>query len=742
MQIVMSANDGQSSDIHLSSDLPSLPDFLGHFANHSPDLRAQADQTIAETEDIQFLSQSAKIQGQEVVVFVDESVNLASSSQLITELKSEDGLTQISSSQPLQAKPSLTTSDFSEAVELHSSPARLHLRSSSFPASTIAVGEDLGSFDDDIIICSSQPILPSEVGSRVHQGQEDPITVTSSDPDYSPHNSNNLFQRINEIRHRKPTSSSSTGCLVIPTKSPRNTLQQNSPQPTLCSSPLYKQKITIPSIVSDTIEWSSSPTLQDKARDRAISRSQNSSEHVSNLFSEAGLDPCADITSSNTISALADPPDCSHSAGSRLPIDRTQEILEKLRSQSASIKSKAQLADSNKIKAPRSKRKSTDGKENRLASKRLIKADSQREREHLREIRRQQKEEAARNKAREKELASVNRLRTNRKETCTDMIVDIDNELVQSELGQQLQLVLSSLNIACTSEWKSPLEGEKLIKWRRKVQADFDSELGYFVPIPSEIRSEDFVLVYLPAIRFVLLVLKNELDKHVEQVNQCFESAQIIYVVEGLSAYTRKLTTKKRRDFNQQVEEVIQGSSQQSKVRRTRRAGGAKSDEEQYIMDNFEADTHFERFEEALIELQILHNCLVFQTSTAHDSAEWIAAMTQDLSMIPQKQASTNIFETICMEAGQIVKGKDPSDTFSRTIQQMKYMTPTSAGAVVEEFGTIDEMMRRLYRQGHKIFVGLGGQTGTKKLGDKTARQLEFVFTSTEPDQYISDKRD
>lgn len=41
--------------------------------------------------------------------------------------------------------------------------------------------------------------------------------------------------------------------------------------------------------------------------------------------------------------------------------------------------------------------------------------------------------------------------------------------------------------------------------------------------------------------------------------------------------------------------------------------------------------------EDALLQLQVLNNCLIHHTATSHDSAEWIANFTQHISLIPYK---------------------------------------------------------------------------------------------------------
>ncbi|KAK9467671.1 hypothetical protein V1512DRAFT_252807 [Lipomyces arxii] len=361
------------------------------------------------------------------------------------------------------------------------------------------------------------------------------------------------------------------------------------------------------------------------------------------------------------------------------------------------------------------------------------------EKTFVREQRRQEKEQQAIEKERQREIASVNTLKKSKKDTCTEMKVDIDKDLSETATGKHLQSILAGLGISVSVTWSSPTAN--MIKWRRKVVAEYNEALDQFMPIPEEICKENFIMVVLTGIEFVDMVIENRASENANSIQRLFPGQKIIFLIEGLNSVLKKLTTQTRREFQNKVHNAMGSNEGSSKTRTVSKNNEANRLAKVQSLYNYKI--HPEMIEDAMITLQVIHNCLIFHSSSAIDSAEWISILTQDISTIPYKKARVNIHETICMEAGQVKAGTDNTDTFQQALQQIKFVTPGLSKSISNKYNNIDAMMKDLKVNGENVFCGLSrgreelGQA-TRKTGTKLAKDIAFIFTCRDPDALLS----
>lgn len=203
-----------------------------------------------------------------------------------------------------------------------------------------------------------------------------------------------------------------------------------------------------------------------------------------------------------------------------------------------------------------------------------------------------------------------------------------------SETPSGLQLIrfLEPQGCDITQNWESPVPNA--IKWRRKVRAEWNELLGYFVPIPEEIRPERHILVVIKADEFASLAIgKTDLAGHVRTLKRALgesSSTKLIYIIEGLTALRRKSRNAKSRSFQGAVRQAVAGeeggvvavatTTTRSRNRATRSA----------IVDEDALDN-------ALLSLQVIYDCLVHETVNSMDTSEWISIFTGDISTIPYK---------------------------------------------------------------------------------------------------------
>lgn len=259
------------------------------------------------------------------------------------------------------------------------------------------------------------------------------------------------------------------------------------------------------------------------------------------------------------------------------------------------------------------------GREAKAAEKEETKAQKKRERE-VKEA----------EKKREQELASANKLKTSKKDSAPEMIVDISIDLAASVLGDLLRRFMIALGCEVNHEWQPVVAGNeicKVVKWRRKVKAEYNEEMGMFLPLAVEqVRDEQHVLVYLTAKEFLEVAMDTTshggLAKHVSQIKRLHpgreEDVKLIYLIEGLDALARKNKNNRNRLY-------------QNKVRAQLRVGEAANPATYPdIIDD-------DQIEDARLRLQVVHGCLVHETNAAVESMEWISKFTGDISTIPYK---------------------------------------------------------------------------------------------------------
>lgn len=282
----------------------------------------------------------------------------------------------------------------------------------------------------------------------------------------------------------------------------------------------------------------------------------------------------------------------------------------------------------NRISETEKTRREAEKEEARLLRQREREAKAA-EKEEVRVQRQREKEAKEAEKKREQELLSVNKLRTSKKDSVLEMIVDIATDLAGSPLGDLLRRFLLVLKCQVNHEWRPENDSDglcRVVKWRRKVKAEYNEEKGMFLPLPvEEIRDEQHVVVYLTAREFVEIAMgadPNDLAEHVSRMKKLHpgggKDVKLIYLIEGLEALARKNRNNRNRVYQNRVRAHL-GVAQ----------GGISGID----MDIIDED----QIEDARLRLQVAHGCLIHETANGTESVEWITKFTGDISTIPYK---------------------------------------------------------------------------------------------------------
>ncbi|KAI0517393.1 ERCC4 domain-containing protein [Xylaria bambusicola] len=364
------------------------------------------------------------------------------------------------------------------------------------------------------------------------------------------------------------------------------------------------------------------------------------------------------------------------------------------------------------------------------------KARGKREKAEAREAEKEQKriekerirEERALQKETEKALAEVNKLRTDKKVSTPEMIVDIPAN-INAGLKVQIQTLLGDLDVK-HEIWNSTVEN--VVKWRRKVTAQFNKEMGFWEPTPMRIQEENHVLVIVQAPEFVKFVLGGEghdLEAHVLHMKSKFPSAKTIYLIEGLNAWMRKNRNLLNRQFASAVREL--GTNNEPRTSGQRRQRNNNQTQE-YIDED--------KIEDALLSLQVLHETLVHHTAHQVETAQWVAVFTQHISTIPYRKARDDSANAgFCMESGQVSTGDGGKDTYILMLQQIARVTPAIAYGIATKYESVTDLIRGFEEEGPLALAACrksankDGALTDRLVGPAVSKRLHKIFLGRDP---------
>ena len=310
------------------------------------------------------------------------------------------------------------------------------------------------------------------------------------------------------------------------------------------------------------------------------------------------------------------------------------------------------LEDTTETSANARKTKLTDAeKETRKVEKeRLRKETAQKklkDREEEQERKRIQKEEKAREKRVAADLAEVNKVRTDKKISTPEMIVDLPSSMEGKTVDTQIREFLKTLQVQATT-YSSPVPN--VIKWRRKVSAQFNEELGHWQPVPQSIQAEKHILCLLTAKEFAAMASADatsvdgqDLESHVLQLKTKYADSTPIYLIEGLEALLRKNINNKNRAYQAAVLSQMQMDDGQGAAAAATGSTAAAISKRGKKPVPVPVPEHLDEdmLEDALLRLQVTHGCLIHHTAAAVHTAEWVATFTQHISTIPYRSVDS-----------------------------------------------------------------------------------------------------
>ncbi|KAI0181740.1 ERCC4 domain-containing protein [Hypoxylon sp. FL1284] len=350
------------------------------------------------------------------------------------------------------------------------------------------------------------------------------------------------------------------------------------------------------------------------------------------------------------------------------------------------------------------------------------------EKERKRAEKEKAKEQRAIERQTEKALAEVNKVKTHRKVAAPEMIVDLPTTLGVG-IRAHIEKFLSDVRVQFEYH-DSPVDN--VVRWRRRVNSEYDKEEGRQEPVPMYIKKEDHVLVMVTAADFVKLVLGAEgqdLEAHISILKTCFPGVTLIFLVEGLMPWMRKNKNILNRRFVSAVRAADVGGNSGSTSSQTRRRNNAQ---QEYIDEDI--------VEDALLSLQVVHGAIIHHTNAQVETAEWVAVFTEHISTRPYRKIEEAENDTgFCMASGQRRTGEDAKDTYVRMLQEVNRVTAPIAHGIIARYGNVGELVRGLERDGPLALENCrkssnkDGAFTERAVGQAISKRIYKIFTSRDP---------
>ena len=156
------------------------------------------------------------------------------------------------------------------------------------------------------------------------------------------------------------------------------------------------------------------------------------------------------------------------------------------------------------------------------------------------------------------------------------------------------------------------------------MQAEWDEEGMLFQPCEEYRKDEEWIVHWLKAENFLDMTTFDPtglaLKFHIDTLKNVVPRAKVLVVLEGLASLLGKAKTAVRRAMDATVRGVTARANKDDKW----------------------AGLDVEQVEMALIEMQLVYEMRIVQTSSTADSAEWISILAADIASIPYKYAAHN----------------------------------------------------------------------------------------------------
>lgn len=398
-------------------------------------------------------------------------------------------------------------------------------------------------------------------------------------------------------------------------------------------------------------------------------------------------------------------------------------------------------------------------KEVRVQEGATARAAKDKQKEDEKEQKRLGKEQKAKEKQEAADIAKVNKSKTDKKVSVSEMIVEMSRSMMGTSVGNQVLEYMNHLAVDTmfSEDEVVPLEGGQApqsygnrVHWRRKVRAKYNEDAGYWEPMAqTRIENERHVLVHFTASDFAGLAtsrtgsehhdstvneeaMMRNIDHHVANLQRKYKDCMPIYLIEGLESFLRKNQTAKNRAYTAAVLSQLPASDHTAPPASSQARRRKKS---KPVPDYSYIDTDVA--ECLLLHLQLNHSVLIHHTASASETAYWIRTFTEHISTIPYRRERMSLNDAgaaFCMDVGQVKTGDDARDTYVKMLQEVQRVTPAMAYGIVTLYPNVRALVRAFREEGPLVLEDVrkganrDGALTEGRLGKAVSRRLYKVF--------------
>lgn len=416
--------------------------------------------------------------------------------------------------------------------------------------------------------------------------------------------------------------------------------------------------------------------------------------------------------------------DSSGDDGTNIPATGTVVIQSSSQPRNTAQRSTSNLVD--EIAPSSSAPPETDSSSSK---RRKVPASQQKEQE--REAKRAKKEAAQKEKAARKALEEANKDKTKTKTSAVkEIIVEMDHLFHDTPNGEIIRSSLDEIG-AETRKWNKVLDGVNLIRFFRKVQAEYDYELQMYQPLEKvEVREDNKGIIIVSGEMFAEIVNGGLVmaNIHLDEIRKLLPNKHIVYIIENLQAVLKRTANETNREYANRVRELMdENQSSQQPPRQARRTNsksknGVKVDEQQV--------------EQFLLDFQFTHGFKVIQTASQQETADWVLDLVPEVGSAPYKSAK--LLTNEMFDVGNITSGKTIQDTFAKSLEKIKYVTPSISQSVSKYYGNPCKFTTNLSRRGKSALEGLRTTSNGKAVNKALAKSITDIFLCKDPDQFLA----
>ncbi|KEF53993.1 uncharacterized protein A1O9_09788 [Exophiala aquamarina CBS 119918] len=401
----------------------------------------------------------------------------------------------------------------------------------------------------------------------------------------------------------------------------------------------------------------------------------------------------------------------------------------------------------------------------------VTKANRDAEREAEKERKRLERERKTQEKQKAADLAEVNKARTNKKSTASEMIVDVTSSLQGTSIGNQVEQYMKQAEIEMhyfddeinlMSDVVEKNHFGNVIRWRRKVGSAYNDEQGLWEPTSrTRIEREEHILIHMPATEFVATMvsrypvssmdtvpseatMKANIDAHVVSMRSRYHECIPVYVIEGMSTWLKKNANAKNRQYAAAVRAQVDDAATEASNPVSNGAQPRSKKRKKPAAPSVDLSSITSaQVEDILLHLQLAHQPIFIQhTASPANTASQILTLTQHLSTRPYRLAQLDYNlrnASFCMDSGQVKTGENARETFAKMLQEVQRVTPSMAYGILDGWSSVTKLVSGFEEHGNLLLedvrksLNKDGAWSERRLGPMVSKRLFKVFMGRDP---------